>query len=103
MPIKDNPDIEDALDGLYHASVYAEEIGEEELARTIGRCYQEMGATTVDEDTEPISDEELTELVAEDTDMTPEELEREAEEFVIGPLEDGEWEYTESDDVERYR
>ena len=53
MPIKDNPDIVDALDGLYHASVYADKIGEEELARTIGQCYQEMGATTVDEDADP--------------------------------------------------
>lgn len=97
MPIKDDPDIEDALDGLYHASVYADEIGEEKLARRIGRCYQEIGATTVDEGSEPISDEELTELLAEATGKTPEELEREAEEFEIGPLKDAEWEYVKED------
>lgn len=99
MPIKDDPDIEDALDGLYNASVYAEEIGEVELARTIGRCYQEMGATAIDDAAEPSSDGELIEKLAEETEMTPEELEREAKEFKIGPLEDAEWVYLRYDET----
>ena len=38
---------EDALDGLVNASSYADDIGEEELARITARCYQRMGSAVI--------------------------------------------------------
>ena len=49
--LKDDPDLEDALDGLMNAAVYAsDQLDDEELCRRISDCYQEVGATAVEED-----------------------------------------------------
>lgn len=60
--IKDNPDLEDALDGLYHAHVYALDIGEEELASEIFDLYQRMGEIAPEDDWEWTAEDGLKEL-----------------------------------------
>lgn len=47
--LKDDPTLEDALDGLNHATRYAEEIGEDEISRICARLYQELGEAAPDD------------------------------------------------------
>lgn len=50
MPMKEeDPDLEDALDGLIAATHYAEEIGEDELAKEISSLYQDLGRVAPDD------------------------------------------------------
>ena len=44
----------DALDGLIDAVKYAEDIGEQELAREISSLYQELGRKSPDEHWDPV-------------------------------------------------
>lgn len=109
--------LENALDGLIVALNYAEEIGEDDLSVKIGECYQELGTAAPDEsfeelpddrkaalsaqecassesvcdnyyEEEPISLEELTELLAEATDSTVEEIQEEVDDMEFAPPED---------------
>lgn len=61
MTLKEDPDEEDALDGLVNAVRYCNSQGWDETAEEIASLYQEVGSLTidtVDADTE-ISIEEL--------------------------------------------
>lgn len=53
----EEPDLEEALDGVIAATKYAEEIGEDEISRKLGRIYQELGKAAPedhwDQPTEP--------------------------------------------------
>lgn len=58
--IEDDPDLEDALDGLINAVRYAEGIGEERIAAMAAETYQELGAAAPSAHwDEPPSDEEI--------------------------------------------
>lgn len=64
MTIKDNPDLEDALDGLIHAVRYAESIGEDDIASDAASCYQALGAAAPEEHWDgPLSTEEVVEML----------------------------------------
>ena len=61
MPMKDDPDLEDALDGLINATNYCEQHGHDELAREASGLYQAVAlASDEDEwdDPEPVTDRE---------------------------------------------
>lgn len=45
----EEPDLEDALDGVIAATNYAEEIGEDEIAKELGRLYQDLGRVAPEE------------------------------------------------------
>lgn len=46
----EDPTLEDALDGAIAAANYCDEIGEAELARILGTCYQLIGDVAPEED-----------------------------------------------------
>lgn len=50
MAIEEDPDLELALDGLYHASHYADEIGEKAIAFKIAKMYQLLAQAAPEED-----------------------------------------------------
>lgn len=54
MTMKNDPTLEDALDGLQNAERYCQNTGLSDLAREIARLYQETGAEAPEEDWEGI-------------------------------------------------
>ena len=56
MTLKDDPTLEDALDGLQNAEKYCQESGLGEYTRLLARLYQEIGSDAPDEDWEAMDD-----------------------------------------------
>lgn len=59
MPIKDEPTLADALDGMINALRYCEQHGEHELAYEIAQQYQTVSIQSPDIDWESIEDTNL--------------------------------------------
>ena len=56
MPIKDDPELVDALDGLINAVQYCDDRELHELAHEISGLYQRLGIESPDEDWESVQD-----------------------------------------------